>query len=78
MATAPEKKRSTYFSPAELDVLLQAYGEYEHIFKKKATQLQRLKRDSSLGENSCSSQCVSLSNVISAISFSLEKVRDYS
>ncbi len=36
MATAPEKKRSTYFSPAELDVLLQAYGEYEHIFRKKS------------------------------------------
>ncbi len=32
----PKKKRSTYFSPAELDVLLQAYGEYEHIFRKKS------------------------------------------
>lgn len=36
MATAPDKKRSSYFSPAELDVLMQAYGEYEHIFKKKS------------------------------------------
>ncbi|XP_078797709.1 uncharacterized protein LOC144989335 isoform X2 [Oryzias latipes] len=35
MATE-EKKRSAYFSPAELDVLLQSYSEYEHIFQKKS------------------------------------------
>uniref|UniRef100_A0A8C7ZB12 Ubiquitin carboxyl-terminal hydrolase n=1 Tax=Oryzias sinensis TaxID=183150 RepID=A0A8C7ZB12_9TELE len=31
-----EKKRSAYFSPAELDVLLQSYSEYEQIFQKKS------------------------------------------
>ncbi|KAF4079922.1 hypothetical protein AMELA_G00183830 [Ameiurus melas] len=57
MATASNKKRSTYFSTAELDVLMQAYAEFEHVFKKKsATPLQRRRTDSS-GENSCSSQC---------------------
>ncbi|KAI2650860.1 Sodium/glucose cotransporter 2 [Labeo rohita] len=34
MATS-EKKRSAFFSPAELDVLMQSYSKYEHIFKKK-------------------------------------------
>ncbi len=45
MATAPEKKRSTYFSLAELDVLLQAYGEYEHIFRKKSTATAAKERE---------------------------------
>uniref|UniRef100_A0A3P9KKR2 Jacalin-type lectin domain-containing protein n=1 Tax=Oryzias latipes TaxID=8090 RepID=A0A3P9KKR2_ORYLA len=31
-----EKKRSAYVSPAELDVLLQSYSEYDHIFQKKS------------------------------------------
>lgn len=36
MATASDKKRCAYFSPAELDVLMQAYAEFEHVFKKKS------------------------------------------
>ncbi|XP_056604801.1 uncharacterized protein LOC130421109 isoform X3 [Triplophysa dalaica] len=36
MATARDKQRSVYFSPMELEVLLQAYGEYEPIFRKKS------------------------------------------
>ena len=34
MATR-EKKRPTYFTPVELEVLMNAYSEYEHIFRKK-------------------------------------------
>ncbi|XP_058503439.1 uncharacterized protein LOC131471124 [Solea solea] len=30
-----EKKRSTYFSEKELEILMLAYGEYEHIFRRK-------------------------------------------
>lgn len=35
MATG-KQKRSSYVTPLELEVLLRAYGEYEHIFKKKS------------------------------------------
>ncbi|XP_030289826.1 uncharacterized protein LOC115591728 isoform X2 [Sparus aurata] len=31
-----EKKRSSYFTQIELEVLMQAYVEYEHIFRRKS------------------------------------------
>ncbi len=33
---AAEKKRASFFSPIELEILMQAYGEREHIFRKKS------------------------------------------
>ena len=30
-----ETKRSTYFNALELEVLMLAYGEYEHIFRRR-------------------------------------------
>lgn len=30
-----QRKRSAYFTPLEIDILLSVYGEYEHIFSKK-------------------------------------------
>lgn len=30
-----QRKRSAYFTPLEIDILLGVYGEYEHIFSKK-------------------------------------------
>ena len=30
-----ENKRATYFTAMELEVLLQAYGEYEQVFRRK-------------------------------------------
>ncbi|CAI5638245.1 unnamed protein product [Oreochromis niloticus] len=30
-----QRKRSAYFTPLEIDILLGVYGEYEHIFRKK-------------------------------------------
>nr|XP_057903049.1 uncharacterized protein LOC131101724 isoform X2 [Doryrhamphus excisus] len=35
MATS-EKKRSSYFSPLELDILMRSYGKFESVFKKKS------------------------------------------
>ncbi|XP_039681987.1 uncharacterized protein LOC120575335 [Perca fluviatilis] len=35
MATA-NKTRSAYFTPLELEILMQAYSEYEHVFRKKS------------------------------------------
>ena len=34
--TTTEKRRLNYFTPMELEVLLQAYVEYEHIFLRKS------------------------------------------
>ena len=31
-----EQKRSIYFTPVELEVLMLAYGEYENIFRRKS------------------------------------------
>ncbi|KAK0152851.1 hypothetical protein N1851_005488 [Merluccius polli] len=31
-----ERKRSTYFNALELEVLMLAYGKYEHIFRRKS------------------------------------------
>ncbi|KAI7803053.1 putative myb/SANT-like DNA-binding domain-containing protein 4-like [Triplophysa rosa] len=51
MATARDKKRSVYFSPVELEVLLQAYSEYEHIFRKKSNTAAAAKeRESAWGK----------------------------
>ena len=30
-----ETKRSTYFNALELEVLMLAYGEYEHLFRRR-------------------------------------------
>ena len=46
-----EKKRSAYFSPAELDVLLQSYSEYEHIFQKKSNTAASAKQRQLAWEN---------------------------
>jgi len=32
-----KNKRTTYFTAIELVVLLQAYGEYEHVFHRKCS-----------------------------------------
>ena len=32
---ATRKQRATYFTPLEQEVLMQAYGNFEHIFRKK-------------------------------------------
>ncbi|KAK3536744.1 hypothetical protein QTP86_022988 [Hemibagrus guttatus] len=59
METRPDKKRAAYFSTAEIDVLMQGCGDYDHTLKKKKKQYScsgKRERES-LGENSCTSQC---------------------
>ncbi|XP_059215854.1 uncharacterized protein LOC131993817 [Centropristis striata] len=34
--TTEKKQRSTYFTAVELEILMQSYGEYEHIFRRKS------------------------------------------
>ncbi len=36
MATGEKKARSIYITPVELEVLMNCYSEYEHIFHKKS------------------------------------------
>ncbi|KAK0136210.1 hypothetical protein N1851_027892 [Merluccius polli] len=38
-----ETKPSTYFNALELEVLMLAYGEYEHIFRREKRTWQQLK-----------------------------------
>lgn len=38
-----ENKRATYFTAMELEVLLQAYGEYEHVFRRKCNTVAAAK-----------------------------------
>ncbi|KAK1152883.1 hypothetical protein AOXY_G30585 [Acipenser oxyrinchus oxyrinchus] len=35
MATGEKRARTSYFSPVEIEILMNAYAEYEYIFKKK-------------------------------------------
>ncbi|KAK0142791.1 hypothetical protein N1851_019264 [Merluccius polli] len=55
-----EKKRSTYFNALELEVLMLAYGEYEHIFRRDATPPQQRRKERRHGrkllpESTCNS-----------------------
>jgi len=38
-----ETKRATYFTPLELEVLMQAYGEHEHVFRRKCNTVAATK-----------------------------------
>ena len=44
MATSTNKPRSSYFSPAELQILMTAYAESEHIFLLKINTLAAAKK----------------------------------
>ncbi|KAK0139203.1 hypothetical protein N1851_024130 [Merluccius polli] len=53
-----EKKRSTYFSAMELEVLMLAYGEYDHIFRRNTNTAAAAKERETAWEkkNCCPSQ----------------------
>lgn len=44
------KKKVLQLHPTELEILICAYDKYEHIFRKKAKQLQQQRRDNWCGE----------------------------
>ena len=44
MATSTNKPRSSYFSPAELQILMTAYAESEHIFLLKSNTMAAAKK----------------------------------
>ena len=40
-----ENKRGTYFTAMALEVLRQAYGEYEHVFRRKCNTVAAKERE---------------------------------
>ena len=44
MATSTNKPRSSYFSPAELQILMTAYAESEHIYLLKSNTMAAAKK----------------------------------
>ena len=45
-----ERKRSTYFSPLALDILMHSYSEFEAVFKKKSNTAAAAKERESAWE----------------------------
>ncbi|MGH0139152.1 UNVERIFIED_CONTAM: hypothetical protein FKN15_057976 [Acipenser sinensis] len=43
MATGEKRARTSYFSPVAIEILMNAYAEYEYIFKKKSNTVPAAK-----------------------------------
>ena len=49
MATG--KRRATFFTPLELEILMRSYGEFEHVFRRKCNTAAAAKERETAWEN---------------------------